>query len=218
MVTGEVYSERTFQLKTLAEEFKNEVDILRVESKTPGFWAAYSLLEPFTEEAVARWVDLAGRKIYLELAQGKSLKEIEFGTEVRRLATFLRNVHPGVSDIEWRSLLGDFERQIMMIEGHVNSFKTGIRVLNGSYEDQRSMQNFVKLMIGFRERIRHSALLRSFRGSMDQIIEDDISPAFTRFRRIVDATSEIDRRAQINLRLIRGLAETFSGPREQVQR
>jgi hypothetical protein len=33
----------------------------------------------------------------------------------------------------------------------------------------------------------------------------------------VDAVSEIERRAQIDLRLIRGLVDEFSHPKEQVQ-
>lgn len=216
MVTGEIFGGRVFQMKAIAEEYKNEVDILRVESRASGFWAAYSVLEPFTEDAIGRWVDLACRKIWLETSQGKDGREIEFGTETRRLAMLLRGIHTGVSDLEWRHLLGDFERQVMMLEGRLNSFKTGIRVLHGTYEDPRAIQNFVKHLIGFRDKIRPSALLGSFKGVLDQVIEDDISPPFTRFRRIVDAVSEIERRAQIDLRLIRGLVDEFSRPKEQV--
>ncbi len=67
------------------------------------------------------------------------------------------------------------------------------------------MREYVKGLIGFREKMRTSALLGSFRSALDQVIEDDISPPFTRFRRIVDAISEIDRRTTIHLRLIRSL-------------
>jgi ADP-heptose:LPS heptosyltransferase len=198
MVANEALGKRTHQLKTIAEEFKSEVEILRVESRTPGFWSAYSVLEPFSEESVARWLDLACRKIWLGSANR--------GTEIRRLSEFLRKIHPTTSAIEWRHLLADFERQGQLVDGKINGFKVGIEYLKGTYEDPRRLGVFVRTLIQFRERIRHSALLKSFKSSMDQIIEDDISPPFVRFRRIVDAIGEMEKRTQIHLSLIRGLA------------
>ncbi len=127
------------------------------------------------------------------------------GSEALRLGEFLRAIHPTVSDFEWRFLLGDFDKQASMIEGRLNGFKTEIRALHGSYEDPRRMRDYVRGLIGFREKMRNSALLGSFRSVLDLVIEDDISPPFTRFRRIVDVIGEIDRRTTIHLRLIRAL-------------
>jgi len=48
MVVAEAFAGRSFQLRAIAEEFKEEAGIFRVEAKQSGFWAAYSVLEPFT--------------------------------------------------------------------------------------------------------------------------------------------------------------------------
>jgi hypothetical protein len=136
------------------------------------------------------------------------------GTEIRRLAQFLLDVHPSISNIEWKHLLADFERQLMSVEGRMNGFRLGLRALHTGYEDPRVLKDYVRGLIAFREKMRLFAVLRSYRGSLDQIIEDDISPAFVRLRRIVDGIGEIDRRTRITLALVRGLSERLSRAKE----
>jgi len=212
MVVGEVAAGRSFQLKMIAEEFKDDVDILRVETKSSGFWAAYSVDEPFSEASIARWVDLACRKIWLDVAGGGEGLD-QMGTETLKLSRLLRTIHPQVSPVEWRHLFGDFESQALAVEGRVNTFKVGLSYLCGCYEDPRKMKDFVRGLISFRERIRTAPLLRSYKLALDEVIEDDISPAFTRFKRMSDLVFEIERRTAIYLRLIRGLSRS-SGAEE----
>ena len=212
MVISEVYAGRSFQLSAIAEEFKDQVDILRVEMRGSGFWAAHSVLEPFTEETIGRWVDLACRKIWLQATEsGETQSRIGRGTEIRKLSNLLRTIHPQVSDIEWRHLLGDFERQACLVESRIHGFKVGIQYLRSCYEDPKRFREYIRGLIAFRERIRHSALLRSFKASLDQIIEDDITPAFTRFRKTDDLISEIESRTEIHLKIIRGLLAEIDG-------
>ena len=212
MVASEVYAGRSFQLGAIAEEFVDQVDILRVELRTSGFWAAYSVLEPFTEQTIGRWVDLACRKLWLQAAEnGAAQSRAVRGTEIRKLSGLLRSIHPKVSDIEWRHLLGAFERQATLVESRIHGFKVGIQYLRGCYEDPKKFREFIRGLIAFRERIRHSALLSSFKSSLDQIIEDDITPAFTRFRKTADLISEIEHRTEIHLKIIRGLLAEIDG-------
>lgn len=203
MIAGEMYEGRGFQIRAIAEEYRLEMDVLCVDTKNTGAFAAAMVLEPFSEQSIGRWIDLACRRIWLSNMSGSGLDGM--GTEALRLGEFLRAIHPSVSDFEWRFLLSDFEKQATSIEGRLNGFKTEIRALHGSYEDPRRMRDYVRALIGFREKMRNSALLGSFRSVLDQVIEDDISPPFTRFKRIVDTIGEIDRRTTIHLRLIRSL-------------
>jgi hypothetical protein len=173
------------------------------------------VLEPFAEETISRWIDLSCRKLWLAGAGHRQAShEIQFGTETLRLARLLKSVHPEVSQIEWRHLLADFERQAQTVEGRINGFKVGLQYLKGGYEDSRKMREFVRGLISFRERIRHFPLLKSFKIALDQVIDDDVSPAFTRFRRMNDLVVEIERRTDIYLRLIRGLAQVSDSGHE----
>lgn len=212
MVASEVLAGRSFQLAGIAEEYRAEVDILRVDAQSAGFWAAHSLLEPVTEEAIGRWLDLTCKKIWLE--SGSDRISDNMGTETLRLSRLLRAIHPEVSEVDWRHLFAEFERQAVAVEGRINSFKVGLQYLRGCYEDPRKLREFVRGLIALRERVRHAPLLKSFKNALDSVIEDDISPAFTRFRRISDLVVEIDRRTDIHLRLIRGLLQSTETERE----
>lgn len=206
MVASEVFMKRRFQLRTLAEEYVEWADVLVVENSESGFWAAYSVTESFSEENIGRWIDLTARKIWLQSgADGERTTEY-FGSEVLKLTRLLRSIHGNVSEFEWRHLLGEFEAQARSVEGRMNGLKMGIKVLHGAYEDPKKMKMFVLGLIQFREKIRHSPFLRPLKSVLDQIIEDDISPAFTRFRRIVDTVSEIDRRNGLCLKIVRSLS------------
>lgn len=203
MVASEVYGGRVFQLKIIAEEYADTVELIRVDMRSGGFWAAYSLTESFTEASVGRWIDLAAKKIWLDGSVSGAHERM--GSESLQLARLLKTIHSGVSEIEWRHLFADFEKQAAIVEGRINGFKVGLQYLKGCYEDPKRMGEFVKGLISFRERIRQAPLLRSFKVMLDEVIEDDISPAFTRFRRMNDLVSQIERRIDIQTRLVRAL-------------
>jgi|GEM_PF-1771532 len=217
MVTSEVFAGRSFQLSNIATEYQDEVSIYRVDIKTCGYWTAVAMTPKFSEENVAIHLDRASRKLWL-MALDEREMSYEFGTEIRQIATLMRSMYPTTSPIEWRHLLDAFESQAQATEVRINGFKTGIRVLHGCFESRERLMDFVKGLIGFREKIRHMSSQKSFKTSLDSVIEDDISPPFTRFRRIVDAVNEIEGRTAINLRMLRSLENEMGHEVDQPQR
>lgn len=211
MLASELYEKRSFQLSMIAESYGESIEVRRVRLKDAPFWTLGGIEESFTEANVGRLIDLTSRKIWLS---GLNRSVDGVGHEIFTLSRMLRSMYPKTSEIEWRHVLSDFERQLMMIEGRVNSFKTGIRVLHGAYEDTTKLGEFVRGLIALREKIKPSPLMTSFKISLDQAIEDDISPAFTRFRRITDIVNEIDKRATITLRIIRSLGQQLDSANE----
>ncbi len=207
-IASEVFEGRVFQLKTIAEEYEREIEVLRVDRRSLGFWAAPSVTETISEASVAHWIDLVCRKIWL---QGSRQAHETVGSEMMRLTSFFKVLYPTTADYEWKHLIEDFERRGMEIEGRVNGFKAGIRYLHGSFEDARKMQDFVKGLMTFRDKMRGAPLYASFRRSLDLVIEDDISPAFTRFRHIVETVGEIENRTKIHLRILRAIGSQMEG-------
>jgi ADP-heptose:LPS heptosyltransferase len=205
LLASEVYSRRHFQLQAIAEEYSEEIEVLRVERNALGFWAAPSLTEPLSEASVGRWIDLLCRKMWIQGTKNQDSLSSTLGSEMLKLADFFKALHPKVSEIEWRHLLEDFERRAMDIEGRINGFKTGIRHLHGTYEDPKQMRDFVRSLMTFREKTRTSPLFASFKKALDQVIEDDVSPAFTRFRHIHDVVNEIENRTKIHLKILRAV-------------
>ena len=207
LVAGELYEKRTFQLAAIAEDESDDLEILRVDRKAAGFYALTPIAEDFTEANIGRWIDLQCKKLWITGDEAPN----DLGTEILKLSRFLKAHHTKVADFEWRHLLEDFERRAMEIEGRINGFKAGLRYLHGTYEDPQKLSEFVRGLIHFREKTRGSALFSSFRKSLDQVIEDDISPAFTRFRHIHEAVSEIEARTQLHLKILRTLTSLLAG-------
>jgi heptosyltransferase-2 len=201
-IASEVFEGRRFQIKTIAEEFKTEIEVLQVDRRALGFWTAPPVTESMSEAAVGRWIDLVCRKVWL---QGSRNSHETVGTEMMRLSAFFKALYPTSADYEWKHLIEDFERRGMEIEGRINGFKAGIRYLHGTFEDAAKMQEFVRGLMQFRDKIRGAPLYASFRRSLDLVIEDDISPPFTRFRHIVETIGEIENRTKIHLRILRAI-------------
>ncbi len=209
LVAQQIFTGNFHQLRTVAEEFQQDVEILRTEIHTSGFRASYSLLENFSEAAVGRWLDLFGRKLYLQaLANDRDIVG-QFGSESLRLAKFLRQVYPKVSQPDWRFLFAAFEQLAFKFETRITGFEGGLKGLRASYENPQRLREFVNDLISFRDRLRISPFMSSFKNSLDFVIEDDISPPFVRFRRIVDSINEIQHRAKIELKVIRTLQRQF---------
>jgi ADP-heptose:LPS heptosyltransferase len=205
LVLSEVFSGTQHQLKTIAEEFKEEVEILRTETRASGFWTSYSVLEPMTEAAVGRWLDMCSWKIYLQSRARDNSILSEFGTETAKLAALLQTIYPGVSQTEWMHLYGEMERTAESIQTRVCAFQTGLNALKTSYDNPKRMQAFVKSLIAFREKLKSSPFLKSYKMALDLVIEDDITPPFVRFRKMIDALHEIHSRTQIEIKVIRTL-------------
>lgn len=204
MVLSEAVSGRSFQLRAIAEEYRSEAELYVTDMRSAGFWTIKQVGEDFTEANVSRWIDLACRKLWLNQDREQNFDQL--GSEVHRLIDFLKRSYPQTSDIEWRHLLSDFERQVNSIEGRLNGFRVELRNLMGRFEDPRRMHDFVRGLISLKDKMRGAPLLNSFRSLLDRVIEDDISPPFTRMRRITDVISELDRRTTLHLRLVRGLS------------
>lgn len=198
LIAGEIYEGRNFQLKAIADEYENEIEVLRVENREGSFWSATSIREKFSEKTVARWMDLACKKIWLT-------SEDRRGTEIQALARYFKKLYPETSEIEWRFLIEDFEKQVEFVASRINGYRIGLEHLKGGFENPKRMGEFVESLIQLREKIKRSPLMKSFASSLDQIIEDDVSPPFVRLRRMVGVVDEIDARTMIHLGLLRGL-------------
>lgn len=206
LVLAEVLTGDLHQLRTIAEEFAEEIDIYRVEVEESGFWAAWSVRETFSEASVARWLSLSGQKVVLEEERLKASGGWgELGSESVRLERLLRKMHPEVRSEEWLHLFAAMETQAMGIEGRISGFESALRDLYGGYENPERLRSFIRGLIVFRERLKSSPVLRASKATLDQLIEDDVSAPFVRVRRIVNSIQEIRERTCVELKLIRAI-------------
>ncbi|MES2855230.1 MAG: hypothetical protein V4692_05180, partial [Bdellovibrionota bacterium] len=205
MISSEVYSGRIFQVPYIAREFKNEIEVLKVDSHTLNRFELVSFNPEFAEAAIARSVDRLCRVLWLS---GMRRPMDGIGTEARKQWSLFKKQYSSISDYEWKHLFSAFEMQVIGVEGRVNSLKTGFKSLQANFENPRSYAEFVRSLRHFREKIRPSPLLGLMLPLLDSVVEDDISPPFVKLRRLSDVMTEIEARAILYRRVIRALDQS----------
>ena len=205
LIASQVLSGLGHQISVIAEEFQDEISVLRTEIRSGAAWTAYSVTEKLSEDGLARWLDRSGRKLYLRNCVGEVDWVEDVLRETENLSRLMQKAYPSTDKVQWRGLLTDLENQVAGVESRLMGFQTGLESLRGTYENPVHLKEFVQRLISFREHFKRSTLLQPQRESLDSLIEDDRSPAFTRYRRIINTMSEIRGRVQIELKLIRTL-------------
>jgi ADP-heptose:LPS heptosyltransferase len=202
MITSEVYSGHSFQMRTVAKEFASEIEIMKVDCQSMGRFELVNVVPEFSEHSVARSVDRLCKTLWLSDLR----RPVDgVGTETRHQWNLLKTEFSNVSDFEWRHLFSTFETQVIAVEGRIHSLKVGLKVLNAGFEELRGYPDYVRSLIHFREKIRNSPLMGLMLPLLDSVVEDDISPPFVKLRRLNDVVNEIQARASLYRSVIRAL-------------
>lgn len=205
-IASSVYSKNTHLIKVVAEEFSDQIEVLRTELKQCGFWTATSVTENLSESAISRWVERCALKLYLNSPAIQTTDRTEeFVTEIENLSRALKLAFPDISLTEWSHLFDEIERRINSIETRLSGFQYSLRGLASNYESPVLMKHFIEDLRSFRDRIRPSGYFRAKGEALDWVIEDERSTPFVRYRRISNSLNEMHGRTQIEMKLVRFL-------------
>ncbi len=200
-----VYSGNTHLVKVVADEFSDEIEVLRTELKQSGFWTASPVTENLSESAISRWVERCALKLYLNSPVNQTDRSDEFLNEIENLSRALKQTFPDITQTEWNHIFDDVERRINSIETRLTGFQYSLRGLASNYESPLLMKHFIEDLRNFRDRLRPSGYLRAKGEALDWVIEDERSTAFVRYRRISNSLNEMHGRTQIEMKLVRFL-------------
>jgi ADP-heptose:LPS heptosyltransferase len=213
MIASELYLGQFLQLPSIAADFSDVVEVLRVSINETGSWYAYSVAAALSESAVAPILDQVVKKISLQESTSINLStEVGLSDEVNATMRLLRTMYPDVSLTDWRYMFAEFERQLGSIQARMNGMKIGLKILSSNYENQKRMREFVRSLQSLREKTRQHLFLRSYDLAFSSLLEDDISTPFVRLRKIVDIIGQLDRRSQLALKFVRVLESEMTDP------
>lgn len=204
-IASSVYSGNTHLVKIVADEFSDQIEVLRTELKQCGFWTASPVTENLSESAISRWVERCALKLYLNSPVNQTDRSDEFLDEIENLSRTLKQTFPEISQSEWNHIFDDVERRINSIETRLTGFQYSLRGLASNYESPLLMKHFIEDLRNFRDRLRPSGYLRAKGEALDWVIEDERSSAFVRYRRISNSLNEMHGRTQIEMKLVRFL-------------
>lgn len=157
-----------------------------------------------TDQALALCLERSSRRLTLELRDSR-IDKSQFGSEILKALTFLKSRFPEVQSYELRHALNEGERRLRHAEGILNSLHVQLNRLQESIQDSHRMREMVTSIAVLRSRLQLHPWTRFIAEPLVQIIEDDRSAPFAKFRKMSDAVKDLEIRLKIALKLARGL-------------
>ncbi len=167
-----------------------------------------------TDEAIALCLERSSRRIALE-TRDANFDKMKFGTEILNIKRAMSDRFLDVRATEIKHALGDGESRLRHAAGIVHSLKLQLSRLKETIQDPRRMTEMVASVIVIRGRLVKNPWTRFVAEPLVQVIEDDRSAAFAKFRKLSDAVNDLEQRIEIELKLIRGLETEFENEFER---
>ena len=164
--------------------------------------------EGLSDESLALCLERSARRLALESRDG-SFDRARFGSEILAVKNFVDRRFRTVTSMEMRHALSDGETRLRHAEGIVQSLKIQLARLKESIQDPKRIGEVVSSVIAMRSRLQRNPWTRFVAEPLTQIIEDDRSAPFPRFRKLSDSVNDLQLRMEIALKLIRGLETEF---------
>lgn len=164
--------------------------------------------EGLSDESLALCLERSARRLSLESRDG-AFDRARFGSEILAVKSFVDRRFSTVTSMEMRHALSDGETRLRHAEGIVHSLKIQLARLKESIQDPKRISEVVSSVIAMRSRLQRNPWTRFVAEPLTQIIEDDRSAPFPRFRKLSDSVNDLQLRMEIALKLIRGLETEF---------
>lgn len=161
-----------------------------------------------SDESLALVIERSARRLALESRDGK-FDRSKFGSETLKSKSSLINRFVDSTALDIRHALSDGEYRLRHAEGIVQSLKLQLSRLKESFQDPQRIHEVVSSIIAIRSRLQKSPWTRFIAEPLMQVIEDDRSAPFARFRKLSDAVQDLELRIGLALKLIRSLEIEF---------
>lgn len=161
-----------------------------------------------TDEAMALCLERSARRLSLE-SRDKRFEKMQYGSEILTVKRVLSRRFRDAGSLEIRHALVDGESRLRHAEGIVQSLKIQLSRLKESFQDPKRIREMVNSIIVMRSRLQKNPWTRFVAEPLIQVIEDERSAPFARFRKLSDAVLDLELRIEIGLKLIRGLETEF---------
>jgi hypothetical protein len=203
LVASKVLNGQRGDLRILAHEYSQEINILQTEVSANGDWLAYSLSESFDEASIAYWLDRASWKMLLNKEYKRHVAA--YGSESLDIGRLLKKIFPEQSGGEWKGRLSHLEDNFDRFERRLEGFLDEMRRVLRSLDDPGRLENFTEQLVLFGQRLKKSPYFSSYVAVLEQALEGDGTSEFGRVRRLRESLSEMHTRAGIQLKLLRSL-------------
>ena len=207
LVVEKVLTENFKELKIVAREFSDCVDVFKTFYSHSGYWMAQLVTDSLNEWSVDKWIDRSSWKFLL---QKEHLKPIgEYGSEGLRLKMSLETVFPEESLSKWSSILSHLESKAQNIEGQMSKILSGLSKAVRQFGNKNDFIEIEEEIKKFEDNLMECPILSSYLNSNGESNSSELE--FTKLRGIQSSLHEINNRNQIKLKLVRSLKSQLVG-------
>lgn len=205
MIVQDLVQNSGIQLKQIAEEYSDQIQIYRVDLHEVGIWTAIPQYIEFTEENVTKWIDKYITKIILD-HNNESL----LGSESLRVSKQLKQTFAEANTQDWKYLLKDLEKRILEMEKVFSGYEKQFYEFSLSRVETDQLDAFIYLLLGLYNHTKIAPVLSRYKHELEGLL-DSRYPVFFRLRQIQNSLKIMKKRIAIEIKLIRALQNQMEG-------
>jgi hypothetical protein len=189
-------------LKVVADEFGQELDILRTQFSNSGYWLAEPIVGANTTATIKRYLEKSTWKLMLEREHLRPLGE--FGSEGRRLREMVKEAFKPLKDSVVRECLRQLEGEARLTESRAVDLLSKGRQLGSQHAAQDALRDLIKMLHQEFERDDSNRLLLSYLASF-KVHGPTGVPDLFRLRQVMKILEDVKCKSAIRTKLIRSM-------------
>ncbi len=192
--------ENIFQL---ASETQDKMKISTSNLLDGPVWYKVPVQDVFSEKSVAFWISKVSWSLFLNSRDTAGFFEI--GTETYKLHRVLSYRYSDIDSTDWKYMYEQLRRIYESCEEQISLCLSELRSIAHKYEEENIANEMSIKLMKIRREFQGFPFMETYLHSLDDILEDNISSSFVRFRRIIEVLKVLRERLIIESKVTKSL-------------
>ncbi len=212
LIAHAMLTKNEIELRTLAHEFSDEFELLRVEYSSEGDWNAYHLSERFSKNAVIRWIDRSSQRLYYNNSDNEDI--VAYGSEGVYLSKLLNSIFPDREKYTWIEVYKELENDCESFTHELEALMTELKFVIRDFDNAATFSRFKDRLESICNKKSHSDLFRSYVITLNDALNESLKneSRFFAVKRMREILTMSLQRCQIEFKIVRSLKnQTLEG-------
>lgn len=212
LVAHAMLTKNEIELRTVAQEFSDEYDLLRTEYSSDGDWNAYRLSERFSKNAIIKWIDRSSQRLFFNNYSEADM--IAFGSEGVYLSRLLNSIFPDREKFTWVEVYKELEVDCNNFASELEMLMTELKSVIRDFDNADKFERFKSRLESICNNTKHSDLFRSYLLSLSDALNESLKneSRFLAIKRMREILTMALQRCHIEAKIVRSLKnQTLEG-------
>lgn len=204
LVCQALLSKSKDDLRTVAQEFSDQVSIMRAEFSSQGEWKAIPVAGDLEGAQLMRWIDRSSQRLFLNDLNNDI---IEFGSESLQLEKLFTSIAPDREKYQWVETYKELEKQCDSFQLELENLLSELKIVIRSFDADQPFEKFKGRMERLRQDLSIKRNFQSYVNLMEQVLSDNEhhESKFFVVKRMREVITSMHKRAEIESRLIKSM-------------